>query len=106
MSFFLTNSQMAADARNVEDESELRVGAYYLVNVVSTIPDSRSWQGFSVPVLGPLHEDAQTIGFPWAHYHVDWRFVPQTRVDLMERTLKREFAQHPSQHPPYRNPLL
>ena len=28
------------------------------------------------PVIGPMHEDAEIINFPWEHYHIDWRFVP------------------------------
>lgn len=28
------------------------------------------------PVIGPLHEDADIIGYAPLHYHIDWRFVP------------------------------
>jgi len=31
------------------------------------------------PVMGPQHEDEAHINFPWQHYHIDWRFVPQHR---------------------------
>lgn len=27
------------------------------------------------PVMGPKHEDARILNFPYAHYHIDWRFV-------------------------------
>lgn len=30
-----------------------------------------------IPVLGPLHEDAEIIKFPEEHWHIDWRFVSQ-----------------------------
>jgi len=28
-----------------------------------------------VPITGPYHEDKDIIGFPQAHWHIDWRFV-------------------------------
>lgn len=34
-----------------------------------------------VPLLGPLHEDAEIINFPERHWHVDWRFVSQKAWD-------------------------
>lgn len=31
----------------------------------------REW----IPVMGPEHSDAEIIGFPYRHWHVDWRFA-------------------------------
>lgn len=28
-----------------------------------------------VPIMGPEHADAEIIGFPYRHWHVDWRFA-------------------------------
>lgn len=28
-----------------------------------------------VPIIGPEHRDAEIIGFPYRHWHVDWRFA-------------------------------
>ena len=35
------------------------------------------WHGHKgwLPVIGPMHEDAEFVNFPWPHFHVDWRFV-------------------------------
>ena len=30
-----------------------------------------------VPIMGPEHQDAEIIGFPYRHWHVDWRFAGQ-----------------------------
>lgn len=30
----------------------------------------RNW-----PVYGPRHSDVEIIGFPYEHFHIDWRFV-------------------------------
>lgn len=34
-----------------------------------------TWSGQWIPVLGPIHEDGEIIGFPYPHWHVDWRFA-------------------------------
>lgn len=28
-----------------------------------------------IPIVGPLHDDADHLNFPWSHWHVDGRFV-------------------------------
>lgn len=28
-----------------------------------------------LPVLGPKHQDAEHLEFPWEHFHIDWRFI-------------------------------
>lgn len=35
------------------------------------------WRGFAgwIPVVGPKHEDAEIVAFPWQHFHIDWRFA-------------------------------
>ncbi len=48
------------------------VGGYYLVPVI-TYPLRGMMADW--PVLGPMHEDAEHIGFPWLHYHIDGRFL-------------------------------
>lgn len=35
------------------------------------------------PVIGPRHEDAEIIGFPDNHYHLDGRFLSLRQVDLV-----------------------
>ena len=49
-----------------------QVGKWYKVPVVRAKVgrDQRDW-----PVIGPKHEDAAIIKFPFYHYHIDWRFV-------------------------------
>lgn len=32
------------------------------------------WSGF-LPIIGGEHEDAEIIGFPADHFHIDWRFA-------------------------------
>ena len=60
------------------------VGKYYRVPCV--LAHKRFWCGAGwVPVIGPLHEDAEIINFPDEHFHIDWRFV-------MPRMLKRAQA--------------
>lgn len=29
------------------------------------------------PILGRLHQDTEIIGFPYWHFHIDWRFVSE-----------------------------
>jgi len=52
-------------------------GKFYLVPCVQVLSKT-GVQGFGqgewVPVLESLHRD-QEIGFPWLHYHYDWRFI-------------------------------
>lgn len=59
---------------NVEDVDEVVVGRRYLVPTVI-----RKWgvpKRFAVvPIIGPLHEDAQFINFPDRHWHPDRRFL-------------------------------
>lgn len=65
---------------------EPQVGRFYTVPCVQLYthvgknrpPQPHMW----VPVHGPVHEDAEIIGFPFTHRHVDVRF-------MSDRQLKR-----------------
>lgn len=48
------------------------VGRYYLVPCVlgGWYGQQREW-----PVIGPVHDDRAHFNFPYAHYHLDTRFV-------------------------------
>lgn len=61
----------------------LIVGKFYKVPSVRVT----TWNGFRgwLPVVGPKHEDAEFINFPWSHFHIDWRFVPQRILDYCGR---------------------
>jgi hypothetical protein len=49
------------------------VGTFYRVPAVKV----NNWHRFEgwIPVVGPMHEDAEIVHFPWQHFHVDWRFA-------------------------------
>lgn len=54
------------------------VGKFYMVPCMKVALSARSfWMEANgwVPVLGPKHEDAEHLGFPYPHFHIDWRFV-------------------------------
>ncbi len=53
------------------------VGQYYMVPTVEYRYFGRldDW-----PVIGPKHEDAEILKFPWHHYHIDGRFLNARRV--------------------------
>lgn len=34
------------------------------------------------PVMGELHEDNEHLNFPFYHWHIDWRFVPESALEL------------------------
>lgn len=57
------------------------VGKFYRVPCVLAHKRFACGAGW-VPVIGPLHEDAEIINFQDEHFHIDWRFVT-------ERMLKR-----------------
>jgi hypothetical protein len=54
---------------------EYEVGRFYRVPSVRVL----AWRGFTgwLPVIGPKHEDAEVVNFPWPHFHMDWRFAPE-----------------------------
>jgi len=57
------------------DEQVYEVGRIYRVPAVLVTGwwHYRGW----LPVIGPMHEDAEFLNFPWPHFHVDWRFAPE-----------------------------
>ncbi|MDB6104121.1 MAG: hypothetical protein JWO52_4120 [Gammaproteobacteria bacterium] len=57
------------------------IGKFYEVPAVY----ARDWWGFDgwIPVLGPMHEDAEIVGFPWQHFHIDWRFARRNLFDFV-----------------------
>lgn len=60
---------MGQRIQRIEDVTTVEVGRFYLVNTVQRI------DGATLPIHGPLHEDAEIINFPHLHWHIDWRFV-------------------------------
>ena len=67
------------------------VGRFYEVPCIRvwTCADAKDGYGW-VPVIGPLHADAEHLNFPYQHYHIDWRFV--TAV-AFKRSLNRPSKQ-------------
>ncbi len=63
---------MIGDIKILDEITLPQVGRYYLVPQLNQI---RNGKIIRVPVHGPLHEDAEIIGFPHQHYHVDTRFM-------------------------------
>ena len=53
-------------------------GRFYMVPTIRY-----RWNGYDGiwPVIGPKHEDAEIIGFPHQHYHVDGRFLTKRQWD-------------------------
>lgn len=64
------------------------IGRFYLVPTVRYVycGIEADW-----PVMGPLHDDREHLEFPYFHYHVDARFIPQAHY-------KRLTAGHFSVH--------
>lgn len=60
------------------------VGRIYSVPCVQIISDlgwirPHEW----APIIGPKHEDAEIIGFPYLHYHVDLRFLTKLQFECI-----------------------
>jgi hypothetical protein len=64
------------------------IGRFYWVAHLYVAPPRRTaWiphDGW-VPVIGPKHNDAEFLQFPYEHYHVDWRFLPSAQWRLMSK---------------------
>lgn len=59
------------------------VGRYYMVPCVRVTHD-RSVSGFPSglwPVIGPLHDDVESLGFHPRHWHLDGRFLSASQMD-------------------------
>lgn len=37
------------------------------------------------PIIGPMHEDKEYIGFEYLHYHLDYRFFTQDQWQFIQR---------------------
>lgn len=64
---------MIEDVRTLTAPPE--IGRYYLVPAVFGEWDSNSARWW--PVMGPLHEDVEIVGFDTRHYHIDPRFLAE-----------------------------
>ena len=63
-------------APKIESAGSVVVGNYYSVPHVATNKDVfHRKPGTLIPIIGPEHEDAEFINFPFDHWHIDWRFV-------------------------------
>lgn len=49
----------------------LVIGRFYSVPSINALV----WNLGMTPIIGPLHEDKEHIGFDDLHWHIDWRFV-------------------------------
>lgn len=56
--------------------SDYVIGKMYSVPCVENPPWKNA--GRWLPILGPLHEDAEIVKFEYRHYHIDWRFVSKS----------------------------
>ena len=65
--------------------AEVIIGKRYRVPAVLVAGWLSARHGFNgwLPIIGPMHEDAEIINFPYLHYHVDWRFAPQRAINLL-----------------------
>lgn len=57
----------------------MEIGKYYQVQAIRVT----DWHGYCgwLPIIGPKHEDSEFIGFPWQHFHIDWRFAATEVAD-------------------------
>lgn len=62
------------------------VGRMYLVPCVRVEEHGNLFvpQGW-VPVTGPKHEDMEHVGFPWAHWHYDFRFLADRQLRVLSK---------------------
>lgn len=54
----------------IADKEPYVIGRFYSVPCVY----AKVWH-MMTPIIGPLHEDKEHIGFDDLHWHIDWRFV-------------------------------
>jgi len=68
-------------AKPLPSDSPAIVGELYQVRCVRL--KDKGWYGRAwIPVIGPVHEDREIIGFPPHHVHVDVRFLSNAQVRL------------------------
>ena len=53
-----------------------------------------------IPVLGPFHNDRETIGFPIRHWHIDYRFITEPLARAMEEG-RRQTERYQRLHPAF-----
>ena len=74
------------------DGTYYEVGRFYVVPCVRAgwphIDDKPRWW----PILGPQHEDAEFINFPYQHFHVDYRFLDANARSLVSVALGTSLA--------------
>lgn len=63
-------------------KEQLEIGKFYSVPTVFGLFGYKydHW-----PVLGPMHDDKEVIGFPYVHYHYDFRFFNISQWDFALR---------------------
>jgi hypothetical protein len=61
--------------------TEYEIGNFYSV---PTVRGKVSCILTDWPVLGPMHDDRAVIGFPYRHYHLDWRFVARDIFESLD----------------------
>lgn len=67
------------------------IGKFYAVPCVLNRLARDRWNFINltwVPILGPLHEDAEIVKFDPEHWHIDWRFVPER---IIQQRLAKKF---------------
>jgi hypothetical protein len=84
---------------NIENAEEVKIGQTYFVNVITMRKDCPA-QGASFPVLGDEHDDKDFIPvFPDSspHWHVDWRFIPESLYAPLVKLFLSVFGQNAEQ---------
>lgn len=56
-------------------QTSMKVGEQFTINCVRVRGLAWISEAEWLPVIGPLHDDAEFLNFAVEHYHIDWRFV-------------------------------
>lgn len=72
--------------QKIEDVKTPQVGKFYLVPCIWHCLTEFT-RAFWLPVVGPWHEDAEFVGFPYWHFHYDWRFMQSFLIIDPERPI-------------------
>jgi hypothetical protein len=67
-----------------------QLGKFYEVPAVLV----NVWNGFRgwIPVIGPKHEDAEIVGFPYTHFHIDWLFASARTFNNACRSMDQSYV--------------
>jgi hypothetical protein len=76
--------------KEVMTEEQVTIGKFYRVPAV-LVAEWHRFRGW-LPVIGPMHEDSEIIGFPWQHFHCDWRFMPHKLFEGLSYPRGPEFV--------------